>query len=71
MQRVETGNTNLRDRDVAKGIDLVDSVDGGLDGRVRSRHVILNGCSQTAECAGQEAVDLRTIRYLAALLSRY
>lgn len=42
-ERIEIRDAELRRRDIVEGVDLIDSVDGSLNGRVYRTDVVLDG----------------------------
>ena len=59
LEPIEGGDAELGSSDVCEGIDLVDPVNGSLDGVVDGSDVALDGCSEIAKSSLEEVADLR------------
>lgn len=58
LERIETGDAQLRDRDVAKGIDFINPIYRSLNRGVGRCYIVLNRRAQRAECTCEEGVYL-------------
>ena len=60
LQRIETGNVDLRGRNVSERVDFVDRINSRFDDRIGTLDVILDIRPETTERVTQEVVELES-----------